>query len=156
MASVRFRHYKKDELAIGKRFVAWLADKRPKKITTDVRLYPSPKDTERYLAEVEARVARQFGMVGSQPALSDEEKKMLLDERALRIDMVVEFTFVVWIVEIKDEPRPSAVGQLVTYEVLYRRQFREWRPTKKVLVCEGSNVIVEEVCRKQGIDVIRV
>jgi len=154
--AVRFRHYKEEELKIGRRFAYSL--KGYQKIETDVRLYPRAEDQAEHFKHLLALYGRSWPEQGpaDERILDEPTKKMLLDLHALRIDMVVHWTLELWIVEIKDEPRPSAVGELKTYAALYKRQFHPLKMVKLKLVCEGRNPMVEEACRSEGIEVIRV
>ncbi|MGC9203332.1 MAG: hypothetical protein ACP5HX_11780, partial [Thermoproteota archaeon] len=69
---------------------------------------------------------------------------------------VVHWPFTIWLCEIKDIPRPSAIGQLKTYEVLYKMQYKPLKFVQLKLVCSGSSALVEEAAKRMGIEVIKV
>uniref|UniRef100_A0A6H1ZZ12 Uncharacterized protein n=1 Tax=viral metagenome TaxID=1070528 RepID=A0A6H1ZZ12_9ZZZZ len=57
------------------------------------------------------------------------EQKMIESLRERRIDAICETEDTIWILEVKDKLRPSGLGQLTTYEHLYKTKFR---PIKKI------------------------
>ena len=73
--------------------------------------------------------------------------------RAKRIDAVCERPDAIWLLEVKDVLRPSAIGELLTYRALYDRQFRPLRPLRLGVVCGEDDELVRPACEEQGIRV---
>lgn len=154
--SIRLKHYKKQELEIARRYLATL--KGFQKIESDVRLYPDPQTIPLAVRSYIDELASRFPEL-PKPQLEDlkqSEIKMLLDLKSLKIDLVVHYPLFIDIVEVKDRARPSAIGQLETYAILYKKQYPTFKMIRKILVCEQGDPLVEEACKKLGISVVIV
>ena len=71
--------------------------------------------------------------------------------RAKRIDAICRTVDAIWLLEVKDVLRPSAVGQLLTYRALYDRQFHPLLPIRLGVVCGEDDELVRPACVEQGI-----
>ena len=68
-----------------------------------------------------------------------------------RIDVVAERDGEVWIFEVKPDAGLSAIGQVLSYRVLYREQFKEKRPIKLAIVTTRVDDDIREVAKEYGI-----
>ena len=73
--------------------------------------------------------------------------------KAKRVDAVCETPDAIWLLEVKDVLRPSAIGELLTYRTLYDRQFRPLKPLRMGVVCGEDDELVRPTCEEQGIRV---
>ena len=73
--------------------------------------------------------------------------------RAKRIDAVCKTFDAIWLLEVKDVLRPSAIGELLTYRTLYDRQFHPLLPIRLGVVCGEDDELVRPACEEQGIRV---
>ena len=73
--------------------------------------------------------------------------------RAKRIDAVCETVDAIWLLEVKDVLRPSAIGELLTYRALYDRQFHPLKPLRLGVVAGEDDELVRPACEEQGIRV---
>jgi len=71
---------------------------------------------------------------------------------AKRIDAVCETPDTIYIIEVKDILRPSAVGQVLTYMVLFEEQFKPRKKLKPVIVAGEDDPQMHSVCRRYNID----
>ncbi len=72
-----------------------------------------------------------------------------------RIDVVGYRYDEVWIIEVKRHALWSAVGQLLTYRMLWEAQWTDPRPTRMVLVCETVDQDLMVTLTAHGITVSR-
>lgn len=79
--------------------------------------------------------------------------KMLTQKR---IDAVAERNGEIWIFEVKPDAGLSALGQLLAYRQLYRRDFKETRPIKLAVVTTKVNKDEFWVFNQHGIVVYEV
>jgi len=154
--SIRFIHFRPEELEIAKRFIETIEGYS--KIETDVRLYPPEEEKQRIIVNALKEYSRLTGisLETLERTITDDEKRMLIELKAKRIDMVVHWPEEIWIVEIKQKVRASAIGQLKLYELWYRRQFRPTKPIRLVLVAEIDDPMVLPLLKKEGIKKILV
>ena len=82
--------------------------------------------------------------------------KMIIENLAKRIDIVVEFPTEIWIVEVKDKLRPSGLGELYFYQYWYKKIYKPEKPVKLVYVAERDDVMVHEYCDRHNITVYLV
>jgi len=68
-----------------------------------------------------------------------------------RIDVVAERDGEVWIFEVKPDAGLSAIGQVLSYRVLYKQHFREERPIKLAIVTTRVDDDIREVAKEYGI-----
>lgn len=65
---------------------------------------------------------------------------------AKRVDAVCETAGVIFVIEIKDRLRPSALGQALTYKALYKEQFLPSKPVQPVILTEYTDLDMKHVC----------
>lgn len=126
----RFTHMKESEAQVWERFLANLPW-RAVAVRYDVRLGEGatlPADVPQWVRDMAW-------------ALS-----------AKRVDAVVETADHVYLIEVKSRASLSAVGQLLGYELLYRRQYGSAKGITLVLVCESIAPDVEPVLERYGIE----
>lgn len=93
---------------------------------------------------------------GLPPGLSVEERKMLLENRAKRIEGILETATEVWLVEVKARVSSDALGALLLYDALYRQHFPTVKRLVKVCVAEADDVIARPVLEAHGVRVFVV
>ena len=76
--------------------------------------------------------------------------------RAKRIDVVAHTRDAIWLLEVKDRLRPSAIGQLLVYRNLYERQFRPLLPIRLGVICGDTDPMVEPACADLGIKIFNM
>jgi hypothetical protein len=64
----------------------------------------------------------------------------------LRIDAVGETPGFIDIIEVKPRGNMSAIGQLLTYETHYIKEYHPIKPTRKILVCQEIDANIAEIC----------
>lgn len=70
-----------------------------------------------------------------------------------RIDAVAGNGTDVRLIEVKDIANLMAVGQLLTYEILFARTYQGWVTIDKLLVCRKISKALAFVCENLGISV---
>ena len=70
-----------------------------------------------------------------------------------RIDVVAERDNEIWIFEVKPDAGLSAIGQVLSYRVLYKQQFKEERPIRLAIVTTRVDDDIREVAKEYGIKV---
>ena len=81
-----------------------------------------------------------------QPDWNSSTKKDAAILSKLRIDAVGETPGFIDIIEVKPRGNMSAIGQLLTYENHYIKEYQPIKPTRKVLVCEEIDPNIAEIC----------
>lgn len=98
--------------------------------------------------------------VGTLPDLpadtSPEMAKLAESIYRKRIDVVMETEEEIWIIEVKPRAGMSALGQLLTYEILFRREFAPEKDTHLAVVCERLEQDAEDLLTLHGIDIFVV
>ena len=86
------------------------------------------------------------------PELESESLVELYNQAtAKRIDAVCETQGVIFVIEIKDRLRPSALGQALTYKALYEEQFAPSKPVEAVILTEYTDLDMRHVCDLYGV-----
>jgi len=83
-------------------------------------------------------------------------KRSLSVPEPYRIDVVAGFGSEVELIEVKETGNMTAIGQLLTYRMLYIRNFWGFSKLHLHLVCVSSRQAVKFSCREQGINVTEV
>jgi len=83
-----------------------------------------------------------------------EIAKAMASVHSHRIDLVYNCVDEIWILEVKEKPNPSALGQLLVYKAL----FAEWQgipehELKIGLVCEHDNYLLRPILERYGVKV---
>ena len=68
-----------------------------------------------------------------------------------RIDVVAERDGEIWIFEVKPDAGLSAIGQVLSYKVLYKQHFKEEREIKLAIVTTRVDDDIREVAKEYGI-----
>jgi len=69
----------------------------------------------------------------------------------MRIDGVCEAATEIWIVEIDNRLRPSAIGKLRTYMRLYKEQYAPMKPIRLLVAASEDNEVMHNVLYAEGI-----
>jgi len=84
---------------------------------------------------------------GDFPTLMSENEKNLWNRlTSKRIDAVAETPDTIYVIEIKDRLRPSAVGQALTYKTLYTEQFNPTKPVTAAIIARYGDPDMQHVC----------
>ena len=97
------------------------------RLTFDYRLKPYVKPTIKAIIKTE------------------EEEKMVRDLLAFRIDVVYDEVDKITLIEVKDELRPSALGQILTYQYLYVKEKPTYKPVQAMVLAGLDNPMLHEV-----------
>jgi len=81
------------------------------------------------------------GAVQRLPGWSDKFTKEASVLEAKRIDVVGHKPGEIWIVEVKKDPGTAAIGQLVSYRILYIEKFK---PATELICCLVCNYLVPD------------
>lgn len=73
-----------------------------------------------------------------------------------RVDAVVETPLQLWIIEVKPVASMAALGQALTYALLYRREFAAKKPVVPVVVCDHLDVDLPPVYKTLGVGVVEM
>ena len=87
------------------------------------------------------------------PYMTDNENLLWQRITAKRIDAVCERKNVIYIIEIKDRLRPSALGQVLTYLTLYAEQFAPDKNLQGVILTEYTDLDMLHVCDVHNVKV---
>lgn len=88
------------------------------------------------------------------PGYKTENEQMLWNRlTAKRIDVVATTKAAIYVIEVKDRLRPSAVGQALTYKILYEEQFKPSQPVIPSIVTEFGDPDMQHVCDVYNIKV---
>lgn len=69
-------------------------------------------------------------------------RKMAIDLTQKRIDAVGYQTGAIWIIEVKERPGVGAIGQILSYTVLYQQQFN---PVLDIIPCIVADIIEPDI-----------
>lgn len=103
--------------------------------------------------EYDVRVGQ--GIV-TKPELEEKYKHMATALTEKRIDVVAARGAVTTIIEVKPSAMLSAVGQLLSYQILYEERYPLKGPVKMLLITDRIGPDLENLCRKFGISLITV
>jgi hypothetical protein len=87
------------------------------------------------------------------PGLSENERKAVAWNKSKRIEGLLETSAEIWLVEVKERVVPSALGELLMYEGLYRKHFSTVKPLVKVLVALEDDVLLRPALAQAGVRV---
>lgn len=85
--------------------------------------------------------------------MSENERQLWKRLTSKRIDAVGETPYQIYVCEIKDRLRPSAVGQALTYKTLYTEQFEPTKPVIPAIITTFGDPDMQHVCDEYGIKV---
>ena len=82
---------------------------------------------------------------------TDMEKQLWKQMTAYRIDVVIETNTEIYVCEVKDRLRPSAIGQALTYAHLYHKIHKPKKPVIPAIITALSDPDAKLVCDHYGI-----
>jgi len=135
--------------------IIWL---KPEKRFKYPHLSPADKKIwERYLATMPTSLgAVSYDLrvgIGQDPGetYQDNIRTMAVKLTQLRIDVLNKFNNSYQIIEVKFDPGPGAVGQLIAYRDLFVLEYPELRPVNLFLLCNKITPDLVTVCRMNNI-----
>jgi len=99
----------------------------------------------------------KFGVVLHTPhslRMARSEDPLVRKEAVLaawKIDIVVETRDEVWIIQVSDKPRDSAISRLLKYKFEYEKQYKPEKPVRLGLVAAVDDVAFHGYMRELGI-----
>jgi len=73
-----------------------------------------------------------------------------------RIDAICETEDTIWIIEVKDRLRPSGIGQLLTYKILYTTKYMPAKKVELAYVSAVDDTDIRHICDAYNIHVFIV
>lgn len=122
---IKYPHMIKQEIVIWKRFL---------------KSYGNRFSRFRY----DVHVGRGIGQV---PGFNKKLQDMAVRLTQKRIDVVAALGGETYIIEIKDRAGMSAIGQLMTYKLLYEKRYGVGRISGLIIVAEGIDPDVQEILK---------
>lgn len=125
--------------------------KYPHLMVSDVAIWERFLDsyaTEWDSFEYDVRVGESITPPGD---LTEELKYMAVALTQKRIDVVGHRGRDTWIIEVKPSAMLSAIGQLLSYQVLYEEKYPEKGPVKMMLITDRAGPDLLNLCKKFGI-----
>lgn len=89
--------------------------------------------------------------IGDIAGETDQTRRIALALTQKRIDAVGYKGSEIWVIEIKPYAGLSAIGQVVSYEILYNKDFGEGKVTHKAIVTDRTDADIHILCRKLSI-----
>lgn len=83
--------------------------------------------------------------------ITTNEKQLWKTLTSKRIDAVGETENIIYVCEIKDRLRPSALGQALTYKILYEEQFKPQKPVQAAIITEYDDKDMRHVCEHYNV-----
>ena len=81
------------------------------------------------------------------PSYATEKERILWNKlTSKRIDIVAKTKDKIYVIEVKDRLRPSAVGQALTYKILYQEQYKPTQPVIPTILTTMSDPDMKHVC----------
>lgn len=84
---------------------------------------------------------------------TDAERQLWRQMTAFRIDAVIETPANIYVAEVKDRLRPSAIGQALTYAHLYQKKFSPPKPVIPAIITAMDDPDTHQVTDKYQIKV---
>lgn len=84
---------------------------------------------------------------------TEAEQQIWNQMTAKRIDAVAETVGRIFVIEVKDRLRPSAVGQALTYKILYEEQHKPTKPVTATILTRYTDPDMLHVCEVYDIEV---
>ncbi|MCK5504537.1 MAG: hypothetical protein KAJ10_05215 [Thermodesulfovibrionia bacterium] len=85
--------------------------------------------------------------------MSTKEGDLWRIQTAKRVDIVIVKPRVIYVIEVKDRLRPSAIGQALTYKNLYEWQHKPGQEVIPAIVTEYTDPDMLDVARFYGIKI---
>jgi len=100
--------------------------------------------------EYDVRVGEGVQVAAEQPEYFKTMARALSEKR---IDVVGRSRGEVWIIEVKPSAMLSAVGQLISYQILYEERFPVPGSTELLIVTDRVGPDLENLCKKLRISI---
>jgi hypothetical protein len=84
---------------------------------------------------------------------TDTERQLWRQMTAFRIDAVIQTPANIYVAEVKDRLRPSAIGQALTYSHLYQKIHKPTKPVIPAIITAMDDPDTHNVCDRYGIKV---
>ncbi|MBA7530951.1 hypothetical protein ES705_23162 [subsurface metagenome] len=81
-----------------------------------------------------------------------QSKRCLVDPPSYRVDAIAGKDGIVELIEVKETGNMTAIGQLLTYRMLFNRTYWNYEGLKLRLVCRRAPAPIRFACEKLGID----
>lgn len=88
--------------------------------------------------------------------ITQNEKQLWARLTSKRVDAVGETQDQIFVCEVKDRLRPSALGQALTYKTLYEEQFKPEKPVTPAIITEYDDADMRHVCEVYGVRIFMV
>jgi len=85
--------------------------------------------------------------------MTPREAQIYMQSIAKRIDAVAETTDTIYVIEVKDRLRPSAIGQALTYKTLYKEQYPTTKNVQPVILTTYTDLDMLHVAEVYHIQV---
>lgn len=85
-----------------------------------------------------------YELTEEEKKLAEEEKRMIINLKSMRIDAVVETADEVWILEVAKNIKLSYTGKLEGYAFLYKKIYKPTKPVKKGVVALVDSKMARE------------
>jgi len=85
--------------------------------------------------------------------LTDQELRMIIALKSMRIDLIVETIENVWVMEVAKNLKLSYTGKLLGYTHLYNRMFKPKKPLRMGVIAREEDVLSREALEAQGIKI---
>ena len=90
------------------------------------------------------------------PSHPDYMRKMAVALTEKRIDVVAHRGSITTLIEVKPSAMLSAIGQLLSYQILYEERYPVKGPVKMILITDRAGPDLANLCRKFGISLVVV
>ncbi|MBA7585396.1 hypothetical protein ES708_27375 [subsurface metagenome] len=80
-----------------------------------------------------------------------QSKRCLVDPPSYRVDAIAGKDGIVELIEVKETGNMTAIGQLLTYRILFNRTYWNYEGLAMRLVCRRAPPPIRFVCEKLGI-----
>lgn len=90
------------------------------------------------------------------PGYEEEWRRLARLLTQKRIDVVAEKDGEVWIFEVKPDAGLGAIGQVLSYKVLYMKEHKDVHKVQLAIVTTRVDDDIREVCKEYGITVFEL
>jgi len=94
--------------------------------------------------------------IGDIVGVTDQIRKIALSLTQKRIDAVGYKGSEIWVFEIKPKAGLAAVGQIISYRILYDKDFGPGKVTHKAIVTDRTDNDIRTLCRELSIRLYEV
>jgi len=129
-SQVRFPHYKPEEIELARRFLAKNELKGTWQFSVPLDT-PTTEELQRQFPDIPIGELRLWGKW---------------------VDAVCEADDAVWLIEFSERVRDSALGHMLTYDRLYRIQYKPSKPVRLMVVARVDDPAVRHTLESYGIE----